>query len=225
MGSEPEIRRTWERDKAYRKRIFKIIPIALASVMILFMTSDQVSLVELEQHVGWKGELRILPDITIMPDDDPFSAIETHEQTTILTSMDLDITEGPDFDKPQLVNDEDPDETDMPEISPVDFLRIITRPSHREVPYSSNYIILKMVQPEYPIYELENGIEGSVTVELFVNENGQVESALVLSSIGPKSFETSSLEAIRQFMFQPPIKNGQPSSMWIKFLIKFRIFE
>jgi TonB family protein len=82
-----------------------------------------------------------------------------------------------------------------------------------------------MVEPKYPIYELENGIEGSVTVELFVNENGAVEMASVVSSIGPESFEESSLEAVRQFLFQPPIRDGQPTSMWIKFLIKFRIFN
>jgi TonB family protein len=225
MGSETEIRRAWERERAYHKRILKIIPIAIAAVLFLFLSSDQVSIVELEKRVGWRGEMRILPDITILPDDDPFSAIDTKESHRILTSMELDIVEGPDIDKARLINRENPDETDMPEISTDEFMRVTTRPSRRDVPYSNTYIILKMVKPEYPIYELENGIEGSVTVELFVNEGGLVESATVLSSIGPESFEKSSLEAVRQFVFQPPTKDGQPTSMWIKFLIKFRIFE
>jgi TonB family protein len=82
-----------------------------------------------------------------------------------------------------------------------------------------------MVQPEYPTYELENGIEGSVTVELFVNERGFVDMASVLSSIGPKSFEESSLNAVRQFVFQPPMRGDEPTSMWIRFLIKFRIYQ
>jgi TonB family protein len=225
VASEPEIRRAWERDEAYKKRVLKIIPVALAAVLFLFLTSDQVSMTELDKQVGWKGEMRVLPEISIMADEDPYSAIESQQQIKILKSLDLDITEGPDFDKPRLLNDEDPDQTDMPEISTDDLLKINTRLSRRDVPYSSTYIMLKMVEPEYPLYELENGIEGSVTVELLVDEGGRVEAANVLSSIGSKNFEVSSLKAVRQFVFQPPTRNGEPISMWIKFLIKFRIFE
>jgi TonB family protein len=122
------------------------------------------------------------------------------------------------------VAEESPEETDHPEIA-VDDFEVITRPRHRDVPYSQTYVILKMVEPEYPLYELENGIEGSVTVEILVNEDGYVETASVLSSIGPKSFEDSSLKAIKQFVFQPPIIGDKPTSMWIKFLIKFRIYQ
>ena len=64
-----------------------------------------------------------------------------------------------------------------------------------------------------------------MTVELFVNEDGLVEMASVLSSIGPKSFEESSLAAVKQFVFQPPMRGNEPTSMWIKFLIKFRIYQ
>jgi TonB family protein len=224
VNSESEIRKAWERDRAYYRRLIKLIPVAFAVVLFLFLTSDQVSIREIEKHVGWKGEMRLLPDITIMPDDDPFSAIESQHKLKLLTIMDLDVVDGPDFDKPKLINNDSPDQTDMPALSVDDLLQITTRPSRRDVPYSENYIILKMVEPEYPIYELENGIEGSVTVELFVNENGTVDMASVLSSIGPKSFAASSLKAVKQFVFQPPTRGGKPSSMWIKFLIKFRIY-
>lgn len=225
MSSEREIRRAWERDRAYHRRILKIIPVAFAIVLFLFLTSDQVSIREIEKQVGWKGEMQILPEISIVPDDFPFSTIASERKQTLLTSLDLDIQDGPDFDKPKLVNDPDPDQTEMPEINLEDLLEVVSRPRHRDTPYSDTYIILKMVEPKYPAYELVNGIEGSVTVELFVNEDGDVETASVLSSIGPKSFEEASLEAVRQFRFQPPTRDGKPSSMWIKFLIKFRIYS
>jgi TonB family protein len=225
MNSEREIRKAWERDRAYNRRILKIVPVAFAIVLLLFLTSDQVSLTDLDKHVGWKGEMRLLPEISIIPDDDPFDAIQSDGLPPVMTSMDLDLTEGPDVPKQKLVSEKEPDDAEIPELSHEDLLRITTRPRQRDVPYSSNYIILKMVEPEYPIYELENEIEGSVTVELFVNENGQVEMASVVSSIGPKSFEESSLRAVRQFVFQPPVRGGVPSSMWIKFLIKFRIYN
>jgi len=225
MTSEPEIRRAWERDRAYHRRILKIVPVAFAIVIFLFLTSDQVSIQEIEQQVGWSGEMQILPEITIVPDNNPFTTIASDKRAPLLTSMDLDIQDGPDFDKAKLLNDPDPDETDMPEISLDDLLNVVSRPQHRDAPYSETYIILKMVEPIYPAYELVNSIEGSVTVELFINEKGKVEAAYVLSAIGPKSFQKSSLEAVKKFVFQPPTQNGVPSSMWIKFLIKFRIFS
>lgn len=89
--------------------------------------------------------------------------------------------------------------------------------------YSETYIILRAIQPRYPDHERERGIEGSVTVELLVNELGTVSDANVLELVGPMSFQNSALDAVRQFEFQPPIENGIPTPMWIKFLIKFRI--
>jgi len=89
--------------------------------------------------------------------------------------------------------------------------------------YSETYIILRAIQPRYPDHERERGIEGSVTVELLVNELGTVSDANVIELVGPMSFQNSALDAVRQFEFQPPIENGVPTPMWIKFLIKFRI--
>lgn len=214
----------WEREQAYHKRLLRIIPVAFMIVLLLFVTSDQVSMTQLETYVGFKGEMQLLPEISIIPDEDPFTSLDKHSKTRLMTSMDLDIVEGPDFGQPDLVNEEIPEEPDFPELAFDDF-EVATRPSHRDVPYSESYIILKMVLPEYPYYELENGIEGSVTVEMFVNEDGLVEMASVLSSIGPKSFEESSLAAMKQFVFQPPMRGNEPTSMWIKFLIKFRTYQ
>jgi len=42
---------------------------------------------------------------------------------------------------------------------------------------------------------------------------------------GSSSFEAVSLEAVRQFRFKPPIVDGKPSSMWIRFQIRFRIMN
>ena len=224
MASEPEIRKAWDRDQAYHRRLLRIVPVAFVIVLFLFVTSDQVSMTELDKHVGFKGEMRLLPEISIIPDEDPFSSVDKHATLKLMKSMDLDIVEGPELEKPDLINEELPDEDEIPEVEPDDF-EIATLAKQRDVPYSETYIVLKMVQPEYPIYELENGIEGSVTVEMFVDEYGVVDMASVLSSIGPKSFEESSLIAVKQFIFQPPKIGNEPTSMWIKFLIKFRIYQ
>jgi len=224
MASESDARKTWARDQAYHKRLLRIIPVAFVIVLFLFVSSDQVSMKELDEHVGFKGEMRLMPEISIIPDEDPFSSMEKHTTMKLMRSMDLDIVEGPELEKPDLIDEEAPDDDELPEVELDDF-EIATRATQRDVPYSKTYVVIKMVQPDYPIYELENGIEGSVTVEMFVNENGVVDMASVLSSIGPKSFEKSSLIAVKQFVFQPPTIGDEPTSMWIKFLIKFRIYR
>jgi protein TonB len=90
-------------------------------------------------------------------------------------------------------------------------------------PYSESYVILREVRPTYPQHEKERNIEGSVTVEVLVDTMGNVAHADVLEVVGPDSFGKAALEAVRQFEFQPPVENGEASTMWIKFDIKFRI--
>lgn len=90
-------------------------------------------------------------------------------------------------------------------------------------PYSESYVILHAVKPQYPEHERERSIEGAVTVELLVDTFGNVAHADVLELVGPESFSRAALDAVRQFEFQPPVENGEPSTMWIKFVIKFRI--
>ena len=50
-----------------------------------------------------------------------------------------------------------------------------------------------------------------------------MENAWVLAAMGPKSFEAASLEAVKQFRFKPPVQDGKPVSMWIRFQIRFRL--
>jgi hypothetical protein len=95
MTSELEIRKAWERDRAYHRRLLRIVPFALAIVLLLFLTSDQVSMIQLEKHVGFKGEMRLLPEISIVPDSDPLSSVEKQSALKPLTNTGLDIVEGP----------------------------------------------------------------------------------------------------------------------------------
>ena len=61
-------------------------------------------------------------------------------------------------------------------------------------------------------------------MELLVNEQGFVENAAIVSAVGPASFREATLRAVRQFVFLPPVEDGKPLAMWIKFIIKFRIY-
>lgn len=216
--------RYWEREKVYRRRLYASLPFAVLAVLALFGFGDRVLVQRLEQNVGWQGELQIMPEITIVPDDQDHISREYQRQLNTMTTVDLDLAEGHDIASPEFQNTDRDKQFDKLDWDEWDEYEIRTVKSSREVPYSEDYVILKMVEPKYPPRELNAGIEGSVTIELLINERGRVEKAVVLSGVGPKSFEESSLEAAKQFVFQPPITDGVPAPMWIKFHIKFRIF-
>lgn len=210
-----------DRDRMYRKRLLYIAPVSILLILSLFATSDYVSYTDLNKRLGWKGPMRVLPEITILPDTDPYESFLEDRKLRTMTSIDLNVLDetGPSegFTKKKKTEEQ----ANTPPEDGLDMVH--TRPMHSDVPYSEDYIILKMVHPEYPTEELINGIEGEVTLELLVNEEGRVEGAWVLSVIGPRSFEESSLKAVKQFLFQAPVRNGKPEPMSIRFQINFKI--
>ncbi|MFH1754468.1 MAG: energy transducer TonB [Candidatus Latescibacterota bacterium] len=214
-----------DKEHSYRKRLLIVIPFAVLVVVILFITSDMVPPTILDKTFGWKGALQVLPDITIISGNDPFESFSRERELRTMSSIHLDLIdetgEGETGQKDNIYRDEP--EIPIPPEEGLDVVRMYE--AHTSVPYSEDYVILNMEQPEYPVRELLDGIEGDVTVELLVSENGKVEKAWVLSAIGPRSFEKSTLNAVEKFLFQPPMENGLPTSMWIRFLIKFRIYR
>ncbi len=215
----------WQREQAYRRRLYYLTPVAAVLMTLLFITSDRIPYREIEQQVGWKGEMRLLPEITIIPDNQETSSEERLRRLNTMTSVNLDLDEVKNERDSSDKDSEERTEEEEPNIPEFDVYDVRTVQAAREVPYSQDYVILRMVDPTYPPKELEAGMEGSVTVELFINADGRVEKATVLSAAGSRSFQESSLEAVRQFVFQPPVIDGESKPMWIKFLIKFRIFS
>jgi TonB family protein len=192
-------------------------------VGLLFVTSDVVPYSELEKRVGWEGEMRILPHVTIVPENDPYEDMRMDSALRTMASMDFSLLEetGPEAGPKRAdIPVRKPDIETTPELDPSNVRHY---PAHTDVPYSEDFVILHMVQPEYPPAELLDGIEGDVWLEILVNEDGRVEDAWVLTALGPKNFEYSSLSAVRQFRFKPPIVNGKPVQMWIRFHVFFRL--
>ena len=212
-----------EKQRAYCQRLLIISPIAALLVSILFITSDVVPYSEIEKRLGWEGETRLLPNITIIPDEDFYEDMREDSRLRTLAVMEVQVLDetGPsEGGVRQDIPPKEPEETISPEL---DLAEIRHHPAHTDVPYSEEYVILHMVQPEYPPNELLEGIEGDVTIEILVNEEGRVENAWVLAAMGPKSFEYASLAAVRQFRFKPPTENGHPVPMWIRFQVRFRL--
>ncbi|HET6348422.1 MAG TPA: energy transducer TonB, partial [Candidatus Krumholzibacteria bacterium] len=130
--------------------------------------------------VGWKGEMELLPEITIEPDVIMPQASPRPRETkdaaavNVARTSDFETTPSAKAAKPR---DTEPDILDLEARGEA---RSKSTQASRPVSYSESYVILRTVRPKYPEHERNAGIEGNVTVELLVNEQGLVAQANVL---------------------------------------------
>jgi TonB family protein len=205
-----------------------VVPVSVALVLSLLWVTEDTPRSVLELQFGLEGPTRVAPEITLIPGVDMFEDIREESRFRATPAVEVEEEIEIESEEPaappkiEQIPVEKPDETLSPELATE---TVRAYPSHTTAAYSEDYVILDMTRPVYPAAELKNGIEGDVTVELFVNEKGAVENAWVMVASGSRNFESASLEAVRQFRFKPPIVDGKPSSMWISFQIRFRIMN
>jgi TonB family protein len=198
---------------------------AAVLVLLVFLTSDVVPYEEIKKHFGWEGELQLLPEITIIPDKQLIEEIQEDGMPHTSTSLEVSYLDETGPSEGGTYNETPPTDENREEMPEITEAELRQYPAHTDVPYTKDYVILHLVKPVYPPKERLEGIEGDVTVELLVNDEGWVENAWIVLGVGPQSFEASSLDAVRQFRFKPPMEDGRPVPMWIRFLIRFRLYS
>ncbi|RKX33283.1 MAG: hypothetical protein DRP71_10615 [Verrucomicrobia bacterium] len=68
---------------------------------------------------------------------------------------------------------------------------------------------VSIVSPSYPEAFLGSRLEGAVTIEFYIDESGDVRlPAVIEQSAG--DFAGAAMEAVRQWKFEPPMKEGIP---------------
>lgn len=78
------------------------------------------------------------------------------------------------------------------------------------------------VEAEYPPEAREAGREAAVDLELIVGVDGLVRDARVLTPAGD-GFDEAALAAVRQFVFAPAMKDGQPIAARIQYRYTFKL--
>jgi protein TonB len=94
----------------------------------------------------------------------------------------------------------------------------VSRLADRKVPARKH-----VVTPTYPAWAREQGIEGTVTLELTVTKEGKVSSPRVTSSCGHKRLDEEALKAIRKWTYEPAVQDGKPREVKIRERIRFRL--
>src|SRR5262245_60183768 len=81
----------WERDAEYRRRIGVIVPFVLAAYAILFFATGRIQYEDIPHFIGWKGELEILPEITVLPELESVVAEPRPEEASANETVALDL--------------------------------------------------------------------------------------------------------------------------------------
>lgn len=87
----------------------------------------------------------------------------------------------------------------------------------------SGPVPLDEVRIPYPAQARQDGIEGTVTLMIVVDEAGKVTRARVLGGPG-HGLNEAALSAIRRFRFKPAVREGKPVSVETRFAYTFELY-
>ncbi len=82
--------------------------------------------------------------------------------------------------------------------------------------------VVKQVEPQYPELARKAGIEGRVFVKVLVNEQGRVDTVIVLKATNP-IFIKPAVAAAKQFVFTPGRQRDKPVKVWVAIPFIFRL--
>lgn len=88
--------------------------------------------------------------------------------------------------------------------------------------YDHGPVRVHMVEPAYPPDAFAKKIEGVVEVELLIDVDGRVVRARVLQGVRP--LDAAALDAVRQWLFRPALKDGRPVPTLATAPVRFRIY-
>jgi TonB family protein len=215
-----------DHDRRMRTRLLIITPLVVMAHLFALITLIHVQILPDAITLGYEGPQRFEPEISIVDNRASQSTtVSRHRSVMIVQDVMIEGEERPSRargDEPARKPSEKPRDQRIPLEAPGDY-PFRTYSSHAPVPYRQDYVILKMIKPEYPLDALANGEEGYVLVEAYINIEGRVGEAYVRSSYGPRSFEGATVEAVKQFLFRPVQERGTSVSFWVSFLVRFRL--
>lgn len=81
--------------------------------------------------------------------------------------------------------------------------------------------VLSEVRPIYPPKAREERMEGSVAMDILIDEKGNVRQASFID--GPTIFRDGAMEAIKRFKFRPAKVEGQAVAVRIRYTLKFQL--
>ena len=96
-------------------------------------------------------------------------------------------------------------------------------PRVKFIPYDDPPVPLRPIKPKYPEIAQEAGIEGTVVVQVFVDERGRVKETIILKGIPNTGLDEAATQAIRLVRFKPARQRERAVGVWISIPVNFRL--
>ncbi len=84
----------------------------------------------------------------------------------------------------------------------------------------SQGLLIRQVQPRYPVNALSTHTQGEVEIEATIDKEGHVVNPKIIS--GSPLLAPAALEAVRQWRYKPYYLDGDPVEMQTQITIKFK---
>jgi protein TonB len=81
--------------------------------------------------------------------------------------------------------------------------------------------LVHRVEPQYPEQARQQGIQGAVVLEVQIGGEGAVQDVHVIS--GPPELAQASIDAVKQWRFNPRLVNGNAVPMQTRVTLNFRL--
>jgi TonB family protein len=82
---------------------------------------------------------------------------------------------------------------------------------------------VRTLEPEYPLAARNAGLEGTVVINLNLDEQGRILRAWVASSSAPDILVSAALDAVYQFEFSPGLSRGVPVRSTVAIPLRFTL--
>lgn len=78
-------------------------------------------------------------------------------------------------------------------------------------------------QPDYPLREQREGIEGVTRVRVLIGTDGRVKAVELVSTDSPGFFDATKKRALAKWRFKPATRGGTPEESWKEMTVRFEI--
>jgi len=202
-----------------------------ALIISLERTSQWKTLPEERIRLGYEGPTRIQRELEVMQPNSVqahFSQLAREGRRSAVeyhVLPEIDVTRGA---EPVPIPEKKPEPNPTPAVqseAEAEIEPLIA--THAELSFSDDFVILRLVKPIYPEYELERGITATITVAAWLTPTGELQDEKITGataepqSASTRGFEIASLEAIRQWKIRPPRRLQDAAGMWLSIPIRF----
>ena len=100
---------------------------------------------------------------------------------------------------------------------------IYTKPIDKFTPFDKAPVPIVPVQPYYPETAKQAGIEGTVILQFYVNEKGNVSEVEFVKKSRSSDLDEAAVSAVKKSKWKPAQKKGKAVGVWQAIPVNFKI--